>query len=44
MSRGDLDAVMRFYAPDAVYDMSDAGLEAFESEEARRRSNRCISG
>ena len=28
---------MRFYAPDAVYDLSDAGLEAFEGEEAIRR-------
>jgi ketosteroid isomerase-like protein len=37
MSRGDLDAVMRLYAPDAVYDLSDAGLETLEGEEAIRR-------
>ncbi len=37
MSRGDLDAVMRFYAPDAVYDLSDAWLDTFEGEEAIRR-------
>jgi ketosteroid isomerase-like protein len=37
MSRGDLDAVMSFFAPDAVYDVSDAGLLTFfESEEAIR--------
>ena len=37
MSGGDLDTVMRFWAPDAVSDLSDAGLEAFEGEEAIRR-------
>jgi ketosteroid isomerase-like protein len=37
MSRGDLDAVMRYYAPDAVYDLSDAGLEILEGKEAIRR-------
>jgi ketosteroid isomerase-like protein len=37
MSRGDLDAVMSFLAPEAVYDLSDAGLDTFEGEEAIRR-------
>ena len=37
VSRGDLDALMSFLAPDAVYDLSDAGLETFEGEEAIRR-------
>jgi ketosteroid isomerase-like protein len=37
MSRGDLDAVMSFFTPDAVYDLSDAGLGTFEGEEAIRR-------
>jgi ketosteroid isomerase-like protein len=37
MSRGDLDAVMRLFAADAVYDLSDAGLETFEGAEAIRR-------
>ena len=37
ISRGDLDAAMSFFAPDAVYDLSDAGLETFEGEEAIRR-------
>ena len=36
MSRGDLDAVMSLFAPDAVYDASDAGLGTFEGEEAIR--------
>jgi ketosteroid isomerase-like protein len=29
-SRHDLDAVLRFYAPDAVLDLSDAALGTFE--------------
>jgi ketosteroid isomerase-like protein len=37
MSRGDLDAVMSLFAPDAVYDLSDVGLQSFEGEEAIRR-------
>ena len=37
VSRGDFDAIMSFFAPDAVYDLSDAGLAAFEGEEAIRR-------
>ena len=36
MSRGDLDAVMSLFAPDAVYDASDARLGTFEGEEAIR--------
>ena len=28
-SRHDADAVMGFYAPDAVWDMSDAGMGVF---------------
>ena len=36
MSRGDLDGVMSLFAPDAVYDASDAGLGIFEGEEAIR--------
>ncbi len=35
-SRGDLDAVMSLYAADAVYDLSDLGLEIFEGAEAVR--------
>ncbi len=37
VSRGDLDAAMSFLAPDAVYDLSDAGLGTFEGEKAIRR-------
>jgi len=37
MSRGDVDAVMSLFAPDAVYDMSAAGFETFEGAEAIRR-------
>ena len=37
VSRGDLDAMMSLFAPDAVYDLSDAGLGTFEGEEAIRR-------
>jgi ketosteroid isomerase-like protein len=36
MSRADLDGVMSLFAPDAVYDASDAGLGTFEGEEAIR--------
>ena len=32
----DLDAVMSFYAPDAVWDLSDAGLGTFEGVAAIR--------
>jgi ketosteroid isomerase-like protein len=35
-SRDDLDAVMSLYAADAVYDLSDLGLETFEGAEAIR--------
>ena len=37
VSRGDLDAMMSLFAPDAVYDLSEAGLGIFEGEEAIRR-------
>jgi ketosteroid isomerase-like protein len=37
--RGDLDAVMSLYAADAVYDLSDLGLETFEGAEAIRGFN-----
>ena len=37
MSRGDVDAVMGLFAPDAVYDLSDGGLGTFEGKEAIRR-------
>src|ERR1700730_12582604 len=37
VSRGDLDAMMSLFAPNAVYDLSDAGLGTFEGEEAIRR-------
>ena len=37
VSRGDFDAVMSLFAADAVYDLSDAGLGAFEGAEAIRR-------
>jgi ketosteroid isomerase-like protein len=36
MARGDLDGVMSLFAADAVYDMSDAGLETFDGAEAIR--------
>jgi len=36
MNRGDIDAVMAFYAPDAVWDMSEGGLGAFEGVAAIR--------
>jgi ketosteroid isomerase-like protein len=35
-NRRDLDAVMAFYAPDAVWDMSDAGLGIYEGTSAIR--------
>jgi ketosteroid isomerase-like protein len=34
--RFDLDGVMAFYAPDAVYDMSHVGMGTFEGREAIR--------
>jgi ketosteroid isomerase-like protein len=34
--RRDLDAVMAFYAPDAVYDMSPVGMGIFEGQAAAR--------
>jgi ketosteroid isomerase-like protein len=37
MSRGDVDAVMSLFAPDAVYDGSDAGIGTFQGKEAVRR-------
>ena len=37
IGRGDVDAVMSFFAADAVYDLTDAGLETFEGEQAIRR-------
>jgi ketosteroid isomerase-like protein len=33
---GDVDAVMAFYAPDAVYDMSPVGMGVFEGHAAAR--------
>jgi ketosteroid isomerase-like protein len=35
-NRHDLDAMMRFYAPDAVLDMSDLGIGTFEGVAAIR--------
>jgi ketosteroid isomerase-like protein len=35
-SRGDLDVLMAFYAPDAVYDMSPMGMGTFEGLAAVR--------
>jgi ketosteroid isomerase-like protein len=34
---GGIDAVMPFYAPDAVWDLSDAGIGVYEGAEAIRR-------
>jgi ketosteroid isomerase-like protein len=34
VTRGDLDALKSFLAPDAVYDLSAAGLDIFKGEEA----------
>ena len=36
VSRGDFDAAMSFFAPDVVYDLSEAGLGTYEGEEAVR--------
>ena len=36
-SRRDLDAVMRFWGPDSVWDMSHTGMGAYEGREAIRR-------
>ena len=36
MSRGDVDAVMAFYAPDAVWDLSEGGLGTTEGVAAIR--------
>ena len=35
-NRGDVDAVVAFYAPDAVYDMSPVGMGVFEGHAAVR--------
>jgi len=35
-NRRDLDATMAFYAPDAVFDMSDGGLGIYEGASAIR--------
>jgi ketosteroid isomerase-like protein len=35
-NRGDVDAIVAFYAPDAVYDMSPVGMGVFEGEAAAR--------
>jgi ketosteroid isomerase-like protein len=35
-NRRDLDAMMAFYAPDAVYDMSPLGMGVFEGQAAAR--------
>ena len=35
-NRGDVDAILAFYAPDAVYDMSPVGMGVFEGQEAAR--------
>ena len=35
-NRGDVDAVVAFYAPDAVYDMSPVGMGVFEGQAAAR--------
>src|SRR6476619_3249856 len=35
-SRHDLDALMGFFAPDAVFDLSDLGIGTFEGEAAIR--------
>ena len=35
-SRSDWDAILRFYAPDAVWDMSPLGLGTYEDEAAMR--------
>jgi ketosteroid isomerase-like protein len=35
-NRRDLDALMTFYAPDAIYDMSPIGMGTFEGHAAVR--------
>jgi ketosteroid isomerase-like protein len=35
-NRGDVDAIVAFYAPDAVYDMSRVGMGVFEGPAAAR--------
>jgi ketosteroid isomerase-like protein len=35
-NRRDLDAIMAFYAPDGVYDMSPTGMGVFEGQAAAR--------
>jgi ketosteroid isomerase-like protein len=35
-NRGDVDAVVAFYAPDAVYDMSAVGMGVFQGQAAAR--------
>ncbi len=35
-NRGDVDAIVAFYAPDAVYDMSPVGMGVFEGRAAAR--------
>jgi ketosteroid isomerase-like protein len=35
-NRGDVDAIVAFYAPDAVYDMSPVGMGVFEGQAAAR--------
>jgi len=35
-NRRDADAILRFYAPDAVYDLSSVGLGRYEGHEALR--------
>jgi ketosteroid isomerase-like protein len=35
-NRGDVDAIVAFYAPDAVYDMSPIGMGVFEGRAAAR--------
>ena len=35
-SKGDLDAIMAFYTPDAVWDMSPLGMGMFEGQAAVR--------
>ncbi len=35
-NRGDVDAIMAFYTPDAVYDMSPVGMDVFQAQAAAR--------
>jgi ketosteroid isomerase-like protein len=35
-NRGDVDAIVAFYAPDAVYDMSPVGMGVFEGQAPAR--------